>query len=193
MPLRLLSAVSSLPIQSRALRDPSEIASRSASKPGRTTPPSRMVAGGSSTSARASVFASSGAAVIRPASSRVTSAEHEPSASTTAGMASRERRSPTSSRGVAWPEAARERRRSRSPTGLSTPCRRSRKPGSLTSSSTAARRSSIDSASRSGAPSQERSCRAPTGVEVRSMSWTSAGSSRLRTVAASRGMLASGE
>ena len=38
-----------------------------------------------------------------------------------------------------------------------------------------------------------RSCRAPIGVEVRSMSATSAGSSRLRTVAASSGMVASGE
>src|SRR3989442_1313066 len=51
----------------------------------------------------------------------------------------------------------------------------------------------MDSASRSGAPSHARSCRAPTGVDVRSSSCTSAGSSRLRTVAASSGMAASGE
>src|SRR5207247_47180 len=61
------------------------------------------------------------------------------------------------------------------------------------SSAAAARRSSIDAAARSGALSHERSCRAPTGVPVRSIRVTSAGSSRLRTVAASSGMVASGE
>ena len=49
------------------------------------------------------VLASSGAVLTWPASSRVTRAEHAASASWTAGMASSDRRSPTSSRAVAWP------------------------------------------------------------------------------------------
>jgi len=141
----------------------------------------------------ASSPASSGAALISAASSRTARALQAVSASWTAGMASRDLRSATSSRAVARPCAARDESRSRSPTSFSTTPKRSQRLGEEASSSTPPSRSSIDSASRKGAPSHERRRRAPIGVRVWSIRPISAGSSRLRMVAASSGIVASGE